>query len=180
VPTILDRLPYSDRSTTVGLPGRSVDVKPSQIIVWVSITEIGHGELDAKALRLPVILDTGLSHNFAIREEHLAAWAGFERRYLRKLRDITIGGRVVPLHEAEVWVHSNRVGERDRFADRPPFPLQIESGIAVYPADSLGAPRLPLLGLRALQWSKLRLTIDCERRHMSLRTSQRIWFFGRS
>jgi hypothetical protein len=179
LPTILDRLPYSDRRTTVRVRGREVEVKPSQIIIWVSITDIGHHELEGTALRVPVILDTGLSHNFAIREEHLSNWAGFERRYFRKLRDITIGGQVVPLHEAEIWVHSNGTGERNRFADRPPFPLQIESGIAVYPGEVLAAPRLPLLGLRALQWSKLRLTIDCERRRMSLRTSRRFWFFER-
>ena len=26
-------------------------------------------------------------------------------------------------------------GQRDSFADRPPFPMQIESGIAIYPRD---------------------------------------------
>jgi hypothetical protein len=40
------------------------------------------------------------------------------------------------------------------------------------------APRLPLLGLRGLQWSKLRLFIDCERRRVWLRTPRRFWFFG--
>jgi hypothetical protein len=179
VPSIPNRLPYSDRRTTVRVRGREVDVKPPQIIFWVSITEIGHRALETTALRLPVILDTGLSHNFALTAEHLSQWAGFDQRFLRKLRDIAIGGQAVPLHEADVLVHVNYPGERDRFADRAPFPLQIESGIAVYPAKFQSAPQLPLLGLRALQWSNLRVTIDCERRRVSLRTSRGLWFFGR-
>ena len=105
MPTILRRLPYSDRRTSVVVRGREEEVKATQIIIWASITEVGHRELDATTPKVPVILDTGLSHNFAIMEDQLSNWAGIERRYLRKLRDITIGGQVVPLHEAEVWLH---------------------------------------------------------------------------
>ena len=179
MPTILRRLPYSDRRTSVVVRGREEEVKATQIIIWASITEVGHRELDATTPKVPVILDTGLSHNFAIMEDQLSNWAGIERRYLRKLRDITIGGQVVPLHEAEVWLHSNHTGERDRFSGRPSFPLQLESGIAVYPRQFVTAPRLPLLGLRGLQWSTLHLFIDCERRRVSLGTARSFWFLGR-
>jgi hypothetical protein len=40
------------------------------------------------------------------------------------------------------------------------------------------APRLPLLGLRALEWSGLYLTIDGEHRRVGLRTRHRFWPFG--
>jgi hypothetical protein len=170
VPTILRDLPYFDRRTTVVVRGQDEEVKPTQIIVWASITDVGREDFDPAAPRFPVILDTGLSHNFSIKEELLGRWGGLDRRSLRKLRDITIGGSAVPLHEAEVWLHRNHPGERDTIAERAPFPLQLESGIAVYPRGMPAAPRLPLLGLRGLQWSKLHLSIDCERRRVSLRT----------
>ncbi len=177
--TILHGLPYFNRQTTVLVRGREEKVKPTQIIIWMSISSLHQRELDLAIPRFPVVLDTGLSHNFAIQEEHLNRWAGLDRRYLRKLRDVTIGNNNVPLHEAEVWLHPNRLGERDRLANRPPFRLQLEEGIVIYPRGMHAVPRLPLLGLRGLQWSKLHLTVDCEHRRVWLRTPRRFWFFGR-
>jgi hypothetical protein len=176
VPIILRDLPYFDRRTTILVRGQEEVVKSTQIIIWVSITEVGQVEFDPVTPRFPVVLDTGLSHNFAIKEEHLNRWAGLDRRYLSKLRNLTIGGQLVPLHEAEAWLHPNRSGERDQLVNRPPFRLRLESGIAVYPKGVRDAPRLPLLGLRGLQWSRLRLSIDREHRRVSLRTARRFWF----
>jgi hypothetical protein len=178
VPTILQRLPYSQWQTTVRVRGREEAVKPTQIVIWASITRIDQRELDPTTPRFPVVLDTGLSHNFAIKEEHLIRWAGLDPRYFRRLRAITIEGKIVPLHEAEVWLHPNQPGERDQLADRPPFRLQLATGIAIYPRGMTPAPRLPLLGLRGLEWSKLRLTIDCDHRRVWLRTPRRFWWFG--
>jgi hypothetical protein len=175
----LSGLPYFNRRTTVLVRGREESVKPTQIIVWASIAEIGREELDPATPRFPAILDTGLTHNFAIQGEHLARWAGLDPRWLSKLHDVTIKGEAVPLREAEVWLHPNRPGERDWFVDRPPFRLRLEQGVAVYPRGMLAAPRLPLLGLRALEWSNLRLSIDCEHRRVWLRTRSRYWLFGR-
>ncbi len=131
--TILSSLPYFERRSTVVVRGREEVVKPTQIIIWVSITSVDQRDFDPATGRFPAILDTGLSHNFAIQEELLNRWAGFDRRNLRKLRDITLRGDIVPLHEAEVWLHPNRRGERDSPGNRVPFPLQLENGIAVYP-----------------------------------------------
>jgi len=177
LPTILRDLPYSDKRTTARIRGQEA-VKPAQIIIWASITDVGQPAFDPAVPHFPVILNTGLSHNFSIKAELLGRWAGLDRRALRKLRDITIGGNTIPLHDAEVWLHPNQPGERDVLAGRPPFPLELESGIAVYPAEMPAAPRLPLLGLRGLQWSKLHLSIDCEHRRVRLRTLRRFWFFG--
>src|SRR5262249_49189577 len=105
-------------------------------------------------------------------------WAGLDPHWLDKRRDVTIKGEAVPIREADVWLHPNRPGERDQFADRPPFRLRLEHGIAVYPKGSPAAPRLPLLGLRALEWSRLHLSIDCDHRRVWLRTPRRFWFFG--
>ena len=51
-----------------------------------------------------------------------------------------------------------------------PFRLEIAQGIAVYPSGIAGAPRLPLLGLRGLVRSKLRLTVNGAALNVSLRT----------
>jgi hypothetical protein len=140
--------------------------------------DVGRDEFDPVTPRFPAILDTGLTHNFAIQEEHLTRRAGLDPRWLNRMHDITIKGEAVPLREAEVWLHPNRPGERDRFADRPPFRLQLEQGIAVYPRGMSAAPRFPLLGLRALEWSNLRLSIDCEHRRVWLRTRRWHGFLG--
>ena len=179
MPTILHGLPYSERQVTVRVRGQELVVKPTQIILWASITNVNQNQLDPATPRFPVVLDTGLSHNFAIKEEHLNQWAGLDSRYLRKLRDIKLGGNVVPLHDGDVWLHPNRPGERDQLANQPPFRLQIATGIAVYPRQMHTTPRLPLLGLRTLEWSNLHLTVNCEHRRVWLRTPWRFWFFDR-
>jgi hypothetical protein len=177
VPTIIRQLPYFDHRTPILVQGQAEEIKPAQIIVWVSISDVGDERLDPSTPRFPAVLDTGLSHNFAIKEDLLDRWARRDRRSFPKLREITIGGHVVPLHEAEVWLHPNLPRQRDSFADRAPFPMQLESGVAIYPRELTIAPRLPLIGLRALQWSKLHLAIDCEHCRVSIRTARRLYFF---
>jgi hypothetical protein len=73
----------------------------------------------------------------------------------------------IPLHSASAWLHRNLPGERAQ-KDREPYPLQLEDGIAIYPDDA--APRLPILGLRALTQNQLSTTIDPERTCLDLRT----------
>lgn len=159
----------------VSVRGREEIVRPTQIILWVSVADPRQPELDPATPLFPVILDTGLSHNFAIQEEHLERWAGISPRWLKRLRQITIRGDVVPLHDASVWLHPNQPGRRDPDFRRRPFRLAIESGIAIYPRGMPAAPRLPLLGLRGLEGAGLRLAIDCENRRVGLR-SRRRWF----
>jgi hypothetical protein len=64
VPTILYGLPYFNRRTTLFVRGREELVKPTQIIVWASIADIGQDEFDRATPRFPAILDIGLNHNF--------------------------------------------------------------------------------------------------------------------
>ena len=48
--------------------------------------------------------------------------------------------------------------------------LRLEEGIIVYPADGSDHPRLPLLGLRAIMDNNLKLIIDGQWKHVSLRS----------
>ena len=76
--TILRDLPYFDARSVVVVRNRHVPIKPQQIVVWVSLAEIEQNELLPGTPRFPAILDTGCSHNFGIREEHLIQWAGLQ------------------------------------------------------------------------------------------------------
>jgi hypothetical protein len=68
---ILDRLPYDDHQTEVALPDGTAPVLPYQIVVTVSISVRDLMELPDGAARFPAVLDTGHTHNLAIRQEQL-------------------------------------------------------------------------------------------------------------
>jgi len=177
LPHIIRNLPFYDRPTTVDVRGRSVNVKRDQIIVWVSITEKGVSDLHPNTPRVPAILDTGCTHAFVIRERHLQEWAGIHPRYLRRLAATRVYRKTVPQLAANVWLHPNVSGDRDRIADRAPYRLEILPGIAVVPEPE-SDPRLPLVGLRAVRWNHLRVSVNGDRCRVAIRTRPRFWFFG--
>jgi hypothetical protein len=151
VTALLRQLPYLEKSGAVMVSGVRVPVKDHQIIVWVSIGSADAPDLDPNSPRLPAILDTGNTFTFSLRVAQLRQWAGIHQEYLRLLGSIRHLGRNIPTRAAHVWLHRNRAGERDSFTDEPPYRLQLKRGIAIYPQDIPQAPRLPLLGLRALE-----------------------------
>lgn len=177
MPTILRDLPFSDRPTKAIFDGRYISVRSDQIMVWVGNTEDEQVAFDPRRPVFPAILHTGLSHNFSIRDEHLIRWAGLDPRRLEREGKVQIGEETVPLYQADVWLHPNLRGKIDRAAGIEPFRLALHRGIAVYPSTMPNAPRLPLLGLRALRIAGLHLTIDCRRCAVTLRTARRFWFF---
>ncbi len=174
---ILRQLPFFTEPTLVTAGGDPVTVRPYQIVMWVSVTLPDQEDLSAAAARFPAILDTGHSHNFSIQRSHLSRWARIDPTLFPVLRPTRINGVPVPLVSAAVWIHPNRPGQRDSFTGGAPFRLQMPRGIAVYPPDTPGAPRLPLLGLRALVLNNLRLTMDGPGRWVALRTRWRLWPF---
>jgi hypothetical protein len=177
MPAILRDLPFSVQPSTLVAGDDVVVVRPYQIVLWVSVVSHRFQELPPNAVRLPAILDTGLSHNFSIQSSQLQSWSRIPSDSLRVLRRARINRVDVPLYGADLWIHPNRPGERDRFTDARPFRLTLAQGIAVYPADTPGEPRLPLLGLRALVKNNLHLTIDGKNRRVGLRTARRFWLF---
>jgi hypothetical protein len=132
---------------------------------------------DANTPRFPAVLDPGFNHNFVIQETQFHQWAGLHREHFRVVDHLQIYGQQMPLYPANLWLHPNQSGERDQFADRPPFCLHLDTGMGICPS-ALAKPRLPLLGLRALFSANLKLTLDCRRGYLSLRTSRRFWFLG--
>jgi hypothetical protein len=71
MPRILHHLPFFEEPSFVTIPGGRVVVKAFQVAVWVSVTERMVPSLPPGTPRFPAVLDIGLSHNFALREEEL-------------------------------------------------------------------------------------------------------------
>jgi hypothetical protein len=80
-----------------------------------------------------------------------------------------------PLHEAssEVWVYHNHP-RTNTPSDLPPIRLRTPEGIAIFPDETTNPARLPILGLRALVRSNLKLIIDGKRRQVTLKRPR--WF----
>ena len=179
MPVILRNSPFYDHPTTAEFSGRSVAVKRDQIIVWVSLSEMGSPEFDSRTPKVPAILDTACNHSFVIRERQLIDWAGIHPEFRHRLGSTRLHGNLVPQLAGNVWLHQNQPGQRDEFSARPPFRLETNRGIAVVPeTENAGHPRLPLLGLPALRWNHLLLSLDGDRSRITIRTRRRFWFFG--
>ena len=179
MPRIIRDLPFYDRPTSVEVRGRTVSIQRDQIMVWVSLSEIGLSELHPNSPRFPAVLDSGCNHCFVIRQEHLVQWARIRPEYLPRLRPTRVYGRPVPQLAANIWLHPNRPGHRDEFTGQPPVLVEAEPGIAVVPETiGEGKPRLPLLGLRAFRWNNLCLTVHGDHCCVNIYTRRRFWFFG--
>ncbi len=170
---ILDRMPYLTVPSAVTVRGEAVRVKPYQLVVWVSVGARDASEWDARTPRFPAILDTGNNHNFAIGRGQLQRWTGLHPESLEASRAIWEGGKRVPLHAANVWLHRNRPKSREMHPYKYPYRLRIKDGIAIYPDES--AFRLPILGLRALTANELRTVIDGKRRQTTVSTASPWW-----
>lgn len=178
---ILHDLPYFnvvseakfEAHTETSIDVYNISVKPYQIIVWVSLTKplLNADEflaLNPPSPRFPALLDTGLSHNFLIREEHLRDWVKKTLSDFPPLRPGKFNGVDVPLYEADIWIHHNRPGARDDFLDVPPFHVEPEDGIGVYPTATASLQNLPILGLRAIDFARLHLAVNADDRLVSL------------
>ena len=132
------KLLIPDQPGTVATPTGPVLLRPFQIAVSVALSAGGH-----RSPTFPAILDTGHSHNFSIRHDQLRDWAGLA---LKQVGLIKVTQQVIPLTEYDLVIDD--------------VPLKCVAGIAVYPDDHHAAPRLPLLGLRALVRNGVRVLIE--------------------
>jgi hypothetical protein len=162
---ILDRLPISGEHFTLDVVGQHLRLKPYQIIVQISISNLRNW--DARTPIVPALLDTGLNHNFSIQESSITRWSGLHPQAVSLMGSIREGGRTFSRRRAHVWIHRNQSGRR-HVRDGEPFLLALEERIAIYPDDGSNYPRLPLLGLRAIIRNNLKLVIDGKRKHASL------------
>jgi hypothetical protein len=161
---VIDRYPFRDVASRVASPGGEVIVRPFQVVVRVGISV--RDVLTPVGPSFPAILNTGLNHNFAIREDQLSSWTGL---VLPRIGSVEVDQQVVPLLAANLWIYSNNPGE-DTISDALPFRMRLAEGIIVYAAQTANPARLPILGLRAIATNALKLTIDGKARTATLAT----------
>ena len=161
---ILRQLPFRDTAHSLDVAGETVTIRPFQIVVWVSL---GTHEIDDSAPRFPAILDTGHNHNFSISDDHLRKWAHLSKESFGSLGSIFVNRQEIPLLSGVLWIHRNRPGTTDLL--KRPFRLDVSQGFALYPTSSPHVPRLPLLGIRGIVKSQLKLTIEGQGQKVSLR-----------
>lgn len=182
MPKILDRLPWLTEHEMITVQGERVRLKPFQIIVWVSVHMKGIPRLEFNTPRFPAILDTGNNHTFTVTERQLVRWAGIHPKLLPTIGSISLNRIRMERRAASVWIHRNDKGRRHELK-RDPYLLQLRQGIAIHPdSASSPGPRLPLLGLRALDENSLDLRVNSSWRQVWLRTPtlmSRIWPAGR-
>lgn len=169
--SLIRKLPFFEKRTTVQVGGQDVLILPRQIIVWVSIDSRDIASIGPDAPRIPAVLDIGFNESFVIRQQQVLRWTGLPLHGLRAVDTMDVRGEPAPVFPASLWLHRNQPGQRDEFSDRPPFRLPLDEGIAVCPAGAKNAPRLPLLGMRALRRSRLQLHVDFDACHVSIRTT---------
>src|SRR6186713_1272316 len=84
---------------------------------------------------------------------------------------MVIDGKKVPVREAGILLHRNIRGTNQ--IAHGSHELSTDGGVVVY-AKSTTYPRLPILGLRALFSSNLRVLINTRKRHLTVDTGG--WF----
>jgi hypothetical protein len=166
VSSIIRNCPFFDRTTTVTVNGDQITILPYQIILWVAVRSGG-----VTSRTFPAIVDTGNSFSFSIREEQLESWAGIHADSLPRAGTIEINNRKQIVRVADLALLRNIPNQRDMF--RGFFELALPRGIAVYARNEPTAPRLPLLGLRALVHNRLAVKIDGRRMRVKI---SRPWF----
>ena len=127
-----------DRPSTAASPTGPVLVRPYQIVVPIFVLSGAK-----KSPEFPAILNTGHTHNLAMSAECFRNWV---RLSLKPIGSVRINQQDVPLFAGDLELEGKRIGCAD--------------GIAVFPRGHRAAPRLPLLGLRALVRSGIRVVID--------------------
>ena len=160
---ILDRCPFYEEATEVETPTGPILIRSYQIVAWVGLSVRG-----MLSRPFPAVLDTGHSHNFSIKEEHLGVVDG--TACSRNPDDRACAGEQATRRTqgCRGRVYPNTPGKRDALRGKPPYRLILPEGIAVHRASDPFAPRLPLLGIRALVTNQLRITIDGSRKEVSL------------
>ncbi len=173
---ILDRLPYSNKHSTLFVREEIIPAKPYQIIIWVSVAPASHREWNPNTPAFPAILDIGTNHNFVISPNLLVRWGGIQPDFLRRLGATRLEDQRLITREADIWLHSNLKGRLQIRRDRSPYRLNLDEGIIIRPDDGIGRPRLPVLGLRALTDNELVTTIDGARLEVTIQTVRRKWW----
>jgi hypothetical protein len=167
---ILSSLPFSDAETVLDTPAGHLPLYSFQIALTVSLL------LKDKSSRpFPAILDTGLNQPFALTEGHLERWLGLRVAQLPVWGHTVFEGQKIPVREAKIAIHSNVPG-KTAIRGGKSYVLKNSETVIVFPPGPY--PRLPILGLRSLVASNLRLVIDGQRKLVHLQQGGLLSWLG--
>jgi len=121
------------------------------------------------------VFDTAFNDCLLMQKSHFFDWAGAARLQLPNptgsldLPYYDKRGKPIqaPLYPVDVWVHRNVPRSADELLPEEPFRLELPSGVTVVP-DSIGKPRLPILGLLAITKSPVEAIVHGEQEYFSL------------
>lgn len=135
----------------------------------VSIAHKAQKSLHPQAMSFPAALDTGFNGGFLLGEDLLENWAGLRREHLMQVDEATVYGNKCPVLIANLWLLPNIAGKRESAAVNP-YCVHLDPGVTVCPRG-FKQPRLPLVGMRALQMGDLQMTFNWRKLQISLRTT---------
>jgi hypothetical protein len=143
--------------------GGIVSIKSLQPIVWISVTPPQVIDLPDNSPRFPAVIDTGFNQTLLIQDQHLKEWGGVNPGDLQLFPGETAryGSQTWPFRIADIWLHAI---ESDNAAVRPireSYCLETHPGILVV-SKSERWQRLPVLGMRALAWNRIKLHLEFE------------------
>lgn len=171
---ILDRLPITERHSSLKFGDKFTTVHRNQILVLVSIDLAGTVEPSENPSIFPALLDTGNNLGFSVQDRQLREWGGIDPESLAVLGNVEINGQVVKRRESTAWLYPNVPGKQEAAVGAKPCRLRMAKGIAVYSRDAAPAgPRLPLLGLPAFLDNDLDWWLDPSQRNITVLT--RTW-----
>lgn len=149
--------------------GSTVMIANHQIMLWLSLSPVGLDTPPNESRPFPAILDTGFNHGFLLQRQHFEQWTGYplDTSIFPVREHLRVYGKQANIHEADLWLHRNVAGRRDRSRRTTPTRLQLDLGIVISPVSD--QPRLPLLGLVAIRKSGLKIMIDGGKGRVSLR-----------
>jgi hypothetical protein len=138
-------------------------------VLWLSLTRAGD-PLPANAPRFPAILDTTYSDSFLMSDRQFFAWAVAPGLIPlpEQLDDrTTLWGQSFPRHNADLWLYPNRPGTAEVHPTRQPVHLEMP-GVTFFPSRYQALRPLPVVGMLALYWTNIRVTIDAGAGKVSL------------
>ncbi|MBI1900567.1 MAG: hypothetical protein HYS13_05580 [Planctomycetia bacterium] len=179
--TIVSGLPYVTRSVRIDTSrGVSVQFYARQIPLFVCVGERSEPQPATDAVVFPAVLDTGFNRDFLCQESHLSELAGIRASgldwvdaawvYANRALGEAADAKVVA---ANVWLFGNVPGKR-ALSRGLAIRLDVDPGIHVIldasqPNDAqYRRPRVPLLGLHALERAGLRVIIDTKQRTVDI------------
>ena len=140
--------------------GRQLRVYHDQIILWAALSPGAATPPGPPAF--PVVLDTGYTDGFLMQQRQAEAWTppAVFAQFSPNTRFLNVGPVRVPCWDAALWLYPNVPGTRDPDPAAAPVLIDLPDGVPLTRPGSPAAKEKPLLGLRAVRLSGLKVRID--------------------